>query len=209
MRAFYLDAASGTLQSEPAAAAEVRYAAADGAVQFDLRLAEETEITGYASLRLWAEAEGSDDMDLFVALQKLDAAGEPVGLTFYAFYENGPVAPGWQRVSHRALDPARSRPEQPVHLHTAEALLAPGECVPVEIELWPSSTRFAAGETLRLVVSGCDIYLPEEGARLPFPRHERTRNRGTHIIRTGGAHDAVLRLPIVPRPQPRPAKDSA
>ncbi len=193
---FYLTAAG--LAPTPGDAAEFRYAAGDGSISFDHRFAEDTEITGHASLRLWVEADGSDDMDLFVALQKLDGDGNPVGLTFYAFYEYGPVALGWQRVSHRALDPERSSPERPVHLHTAEQPLKPGECVPVEIELWPSSTRFAAGETLRLVVAGADIYRREEGAMLPFPMHEQTRNQGTHIIRIGGAHDSMLRLPIVP-----------
>jgi len=142
-------------------------------------------------------------MDLFVALQKIDAAGEPVGFTFYAFYENGPIALGWLRASHRALDPVRSHPERPVHPHDREERLTPGQCVPVEIEIWPFSVRSAAGETLRLIVAGSDIYRREEGVMLPFPLHEQTRNAGTHIIRTGGPFDSALLLPIVP------AKESA
>ncbi len=63
----------------------------------------------------------------------MDGAGEEVGLTFYAFYEDGPVALGWQRASHRALDEAQSTPGRPVHLHTTEEFLSPGEIVPVEI----------------------------------------------------------------------------
>ena len=51
--------------------------------------------------------------------------------------------------------------------------------------------RFAAGETLRLIVAGADIYRKEEGVMLPFPMHEQTRNRGVHIIRTGGAFDLI------------------
>ena len=188
----------GRLAAGPAGDGLVRYAAATGRATFDHRFATETEITGHCSLRLWVEAEGSDDMDLFVALQKLDADGEPVGMTFYAFYENGPVALGWLRVSHRALDLERSTTDRPAHLHTSEQPLAPGECVPIEIEIWPSSTLFRAGETLRLVIAGTDIYPREEGAMLPFAVHERTRNRGTHILRFGGAFDAKLRLPVRP-----------
>lgn len=197
-RRLALDAASGTLGDEAPAASELRYPAREGRAVFDHRFAADTEITGHASLKLWVEAEGSDDIDLFVALQKLDAAGELVGFTFYAFCEDGPVALGWQRVSHRALDPARSRPEMPVHPHTHEERLAPGECVPVEIEIWPFSARFAAGETLRVIVAGSDIYRPEPGVMLPFPLHERTRNTGTHIIRTGGAFDSSILLPFMP-----------
>jgi hypothetical protein len=141
-------------------------------------------------LHLKVEAMGSDDMDLFVAIQKVDQAGALVPFVFYAMLENGPVALGWLRVSHRELDPARSTPEQPVHTHTREQLLQPGERVAVDIEIWPSSTLFRQGERLRLVIQGQDIYragLPNA----PFARHEKTRNRGTHVIYTGVADPSV------------------
>ncbi len=182
----------------PTDEAEARYDAREGRVAFDYRFDSPAEIAGYASLRLWVEADGSDDMDLFVALQKLDRDGNEVGFTFYAFYENGPVALGWLRASHRALDPERSTAEQPVHLHTHEQRLAEGECVPVDIEFWPFSVRFEAGESLRLVIAGADIYRKEEGVMLPFPLHEDTRNRGSHIVRTGGGYDSSLLLPFIP-----------
>ncbi|MEL1250976.1 CocE/NonD family hydrolase [Aurantiacibacter gilvus] len=199
-QAFYLDAERQALAEEmPAEAAQLRQDAVEGSAHFDFTFEEDTELTGHAALKLWVEAEGSDDMDLFVALQKLDRQGEVVGFTFYAFYENGPVALGWQRVSHRALDRDQSTPERPVHLHTAEELLAPGEVVPVEIEFWPSSTLFRAGESLRLVIAGSDIYRREEGVMLPFPLHEQTRNRGTHLFHSGGKYDSRLLVPKVPR----------
>ncbi|MGC1271428.1 MAG: CocE/NonD family hydrolase [Croceibacterium sp.] len=200
-RPLWLDAASGTLAETPRKqAADARYDPLDeaGEAVFTHRFAHDTEITGHAKLKLWVEAQGAQDMDLFVALQKLDAAGQPVGMTFYAFFENGPVALGWLRASHRALDPVRSRPWQPFHTHEREDLLQPGEVVPVEVELWPSSTLFHAGESLRVVVKGMDIYrdaLPN----LPFARHEDLRNAGTHVIHTGGQYDSHLLVPIIPR----------
>ena len=197
-RRLALDAASGTMDDDAPSESEVRYSASDGRIRFDHPFTEPTEITGHASLKLWVEADGSDDMDLFVALQKIDAAGEPVGFTFYAFYENGPMALGWLRASHRALDLEHSRPERPVHRHTSEDRLAPGDCVAVEIEIWPFSVSFAAGETLRLIVAGSDIYPKEEGVMLPFPLHQQTRNAGMHIIRTGGAFDSAILLPVIP-----------
>ena len=40
---------------------------------------EAGELTGYMKLKLWVEAGGSDDMDLFVALEKIDrTAGGPL-----------------------------------------------------------------------------------------------------------------------------------
>lgn len=171
----------------------------EGRAVFDHRFAAATELTGYCKLRLWVEAEGADDMDLFVALQKLDRDGKPVPFIFYAMHESGPVALGWLRVSHRALDPQRSRPEFPVHPHTAEERLIAGERVPVEIEIWPSSTLFEAGECLRLIIQGRDI--PEPTApNAPFALHQETRNRGTHVIHTGGVWDSYLLVPCIPSP---------
>ena len=195
----YLDAERPALtDASPRAESVASYdaCAESGEAVFDYRFAHDTELTGYMKLKLWVEAEGSDDMDLFVAIQKLDREGAQVGFNFYAFYENGPAALGWLRVSHRELDPERSTPEQPVHTHLREDRLSPGEIVPVEIEIWPSSTLFRAGETLRLVVKGMDIYrdaLPN----LPFARHEELRNHGRHVIHAGGAYDSHLLVPVI------------
>ena len=197
-RLLYLDLAKGSLVLQPPdGEAEARYDTRNGRIALDHTFAEATELAGYGSLTLWLEAEGSDDADLFVALQKLDPDGQEVGFTFYAFYENGPVALGWQRASHRTLDPARSRPEQPVHLHTFEERLVPGEIVQVQVELWPFSVRFEPGERLRLVIAGADIYRPEEGVMLPFPLHEQTRNAGTHAVHSGGRYPSFLVLPFI------------
>jgi uncharacterized protein len=198
-RKLWLDAGRGALTDEPpSGVSEVRYDARTGRATFDCRFAQPTELTGYMKLRLWLEAEGSNDADVFVAIQKLDATGALVGFTFYAFYENGPVALGWLRASHRALDPNRSTPWQPVHPHDREEFLSPGQAAPLEIEIWPSGTSFSAGETLRVVVQGSDIYT-DALPNLPFARHERTRNSGHHILRTGGEFDAHLLAPVIPR----------
>jgi predicted acyl esterase len=112
-------------------------------------------------------------------------------------HEDGPVALGWLRASHRELDPARTRPEQPFHLHKREEPLQPGEPVAVEIEIWPSSTLFRAGQQLRVVVQGSDV-MNHGAPNAPYARHENTRNRGTHVIYTGGAHDSHLLVPVIP-----------
>lgn len=191
----WLDAASGTMSADPP-----EHECAGGSI-FEITFDEDIELTGHMKLRLWIEIEDGDDADLFVAAQKRDAAGEPVGFCFYAFYEDGPVALGWLRASHRALDPARSTPWQPFHPHDREEPLVPGVPTAVEIELWPSSTLFRAGETLRLVVQDSDIYA-EAAPGLPFARHERTRTPGRLAIRTGGRHDSHLLVPVIPPKEP-------
>jgi predicted acyl esterase len=150
-------------------------------------------------LRLTVQAIGANDMDLFVAIQKFDRKDRFVPFVFYTLLENGPVALGWLRVSHRELDPVRSTPQQPFHTHVREQLLEEGERVTVDIEIWPSATLFRAGEKLRLVVQGQDVH--QDGLpNAPFARHERTRNRGTHVIHTGGASDSHLLVPVIPPP---------
>jgi predicted acyl esterase len=198
----WLDAASGAMGKDaPQVAAEVRYDAVSGRAVFDHRFETGAEATGPMKLRLWVAAVGSDDMDLFVAIQKLDREGEIVPFVFYANYDDGPVALGWLRVSHRALDEDKSTPQRPVHLHTGEQRLRPGESVAVDIEIWPSSTRFAAGESVRVVIAGGDIYT-EAPPMTPLARHQDLRNAGTHIIRTGGRYDSHLLVPFIPRPEP-------
>jgi predicted acyl esterase len=70
--------------------------------------------------------------------------------------------------------------------------------VALDIEIWPSSTRFEAGERLRLVVQGSDIRkYPKTRAHVYF-RHEASVNCGLHVIHTGPQHDSYLLVPIIP-----------
>lgn len=202
----YLDAETGSLQWSPLPEkASFRYDAfgtgsGPPRAAFALTFERPTELVGHMKLKLFVSAEGADDMDIFVAIQKLDSAGELVPFAFYAHFENGPVALGWLRASHRELDETRSTEFQPVLAHRRELKLEEGEVVPVEIEIWPSGTRFEAGETLRLIVQGTDIY--QYPKPLVAARHENTVNRGHHVIHAGGGCDAYLLVPIVPERPP-------
>lgn len=197
-RRFHLDAGAGTLRVDaPAAPASRAYdsLAEDGAALFDLRFEEEARIVGHARLRLHVSADTADDMDLFVSLEKLDAEGRPVPFAHYAVYEDGPVALGWLRLSHRALDADASTDFLPVLAHRREEKVAPGEVVAADIEILPSGTRFAAGETLRLRIAGRDARAYPKP--MLYARHEETVNRGPHRIWTGGDHESWLQLPLL------------
>lgn len=198
---FYLDAAGGRVSSSPVETeAAVRYdpLALKPAAIFSHTFTADTELTGHFKLKLWLEAEGADDMDLFAAVQKLDAAGELVNFYYITRFRFGHAAHGWLRVSHRALDEARSTPHQPYHPHTHEERLRPGEIVPVEIEIWPSSTLFRAGETMRVVVMGRDPFPPSQDPGAVIAFHPVTRNAGMHIIHTGGRYDSHILVPVIP-----------
>jgi predicted acyl esterase len=192
----YLDGGRGTLSSEAApASATTSYEAATGCAVFEHAFVQETEITGYAKLRLWVEAQGSNDMDLFIALQKIDRDGNIVTFPFFATFDDGNVALGWLRASRRQLADD-STPEQPRYAHQAEELLQEGDIVPVDIEIWPSSTVFHTGETLRLIIQGHDVNSYPQG--LFAQGHTYTRNAGKHVIHTGGSYDSHLLLPFIP-----------
>ena len=164
---------------------------------FDMRFTEATELVGGMRLKLWVSTEDGHDMDVFVALQKLDVYGDVVGFPYYSVFEDGPVALGWLRASHRELDESRSTPLQPVLAHQRELPLRPGEIVPIEVEILPSATRFEAGETLRVVIQGKDIYRYPRPLMLTY--HDASVNRGLHSIHTGGHYDSQLTVPVVHR----------
>ncbi len=206
----YLDAERKTLVRErPASPASVSYNAGPGQsdrAQFRISFDETTELTGYMKLKLWVSAQGSDDMDLFVGLKKYDRRGYEVYFPDLNHIENGQVAYGWLRVSHRETDEARSAPWQPWRRHDRAVKLKDGEVVAVEVEILPSSTLYRKGETLELTVQGCDIVNPVNTpqlakgqivTRVPV-RHAETVNRGRHVIHAGGKYDSHLLVPVVP-----------
>ncbi|MDJ0642916.1 MAG: CocE/NonD family hydrolase [Erythrobacter sp.] len=193
-RQLFLNALGSLGTSPPTESGSAEYNSTSGRAEFSYTFAEDTEITGNMKLKLWVSTDEGDDMDLFVGVQKLDREGREV--TFFAKtgYTKGQVAMGWLRVSQRALDEERSTPWQPVLLHDELQPISPGKVVPVEIEILPSSTIFRAGETLRLVVQGKDLF------EHPALAHGYPVNHGNHSIHTGGAYDSHLLVPVVPRP---------
>ena len=196
-RKLFLDSASQRLQrSAPEIHDFASYDSLDesGRVVFDWRFEEMAEIVGHMKLRLFVAAESADDLDLFIAIQKLDRDGRHVGFASYATYEDGPVALGWLRVSHRELDEQASTEYQPVLKHQRALKVKPGEIVPVDIEILPSGTRFSAGETLRLVIAGRDLY--DYQKPMLAMHHESTVNRGRHQIHTGPEHPSYLLVPF-------------
>jgi predicted acyl esterase len=173
-----------------------------GSARFTIRFAEDTELTGYMKLKLWVSTD-DDDMDLFVGIKKFDRRGKELHFPDFNHIEHGRVARGWLRVSHRELDEARSTPWQPWLKHLRALKLKPGEIVPVEIEIWPSSTLFRKGETLELTVQGGDYSntasnpLPAKHGRISTG-HNRLVNRGRHTIHAGGNYDSHLLIPVIP-----------
>lgn len=188
----YLNAETCSLQEEnPVTESKVSYESNTEAVNFDIAFEEETEITGYMSLRLWVEADDHDDMDLFITIKKLDEEGN--WLPTYILGEPHPGSWGKLRVSHRALDAKESKKFEPVLSHLKEEKLSKGEIVPVDIAIVPSSKIWHKGQQLRVEIAGRYI---REGWFEPLAWD--TDNKGNHIIHTGGKFESYLKVPVIP-----------
>lgn len=188
----YIDAESNTLCDEPVKKeSKVSYDANEGVVNFDYQFDEDTEITGYMKLRLWVEADGHDDMDLFINIQKTDEEGN--WLPTYILGEPHPGAWGKLRVSRRELDEKLSTKYEPVISGKSEKKLSPGEIVPVDIAIVPHSRIWHKGQKIRVQVAGRYI---REGWFEPL--QWETDNKGTHIIHSGGKYESYIQVPIIP-----------
>ncbi len=206
---YYLDGRTRTLHMDaPAGDVATTYEAEanPGLVSFIVRFDEETTMVGYPKARLWVEANGSDDMDLFVFVQKLNAQGTALqeftvpnqSAMIHDVTEQGASilrykgSCGRLRVSMRHLDQTASTDEVPVHSFDRVEKLNPGDVVDVEIELSPIGMVFHPGEQLRLVISAKDLF----GPWMPGLREYIPQNSGQHVIHSGGSRASFLQLPV-------------
>lgn len=206
---YYLDGLSralGTTAPDSPATAGYTVGANPDQVSFLTRFDQETVLVGYPTAHLWVEADGADDMDLFVLVQKLDAYGTPLqaftvpnhNARVHDVTERGASilrykgSDGRLRVSMRHLDTTLSSEDVPAHTFDRVEKLAPGDVVDVEIDLLPLGLTFHPGEQLRFVVSSRSLL----GTMMPGNREYSPANSGRHIIHTGGEHASYLRLPV-------------
>lgn len=219
-RPLFLAADRALSDNPPPEAAEIRYAAEAGpvaatGVEFTHVFAEDADVIGYMKLKLWVEAEGSDDMELAVSVEKRAVDGKPIP-QMLGEAALGPVAAtGLLRVSQRELDPDRSTAHEPYHRHVSEHRLHPGEVVPVEIGLWPMGMRFHAGERLVLTVAAhrqapTSFDMGFGTAPIPYPADGGTfaPHSGAPTVTLGGppsSSPAFVNAQRVPTPPSRNA----
>lgn len=206
---FYLDGRiRNLLPTVPANEIAVTYdtESEHGLASFGIRFDKETVMVGYPKAHLWVEAKGSDDMDLFFMVQKLDQFGNHLqqfvipnqGSMMQDFSERGASvlrykgANGRLRVSARHLDEKLTTDEVPAHTFDRIEKLQPGEITEIEIDLFPMGMVFYPGEQLRFVISSRN----DLGAIMPGTPSFVPQNKGLHVIHTGGSHPSYLQLPV-------------
>jgi len=202
---YYLDAATTSLrQVNGAAASESSYQALGAGLTFKTGpFAEESEFTGPVKLRLWVRS-STQDMDVFATLRLIDPQGNDV--TFEGAADaHVPVAQGWLRVSHRKLDPDRTKEYRPFHPHLTREPMTPNQLYEVDVEIWPTSVVVPQDYRLALTIQGMDwadsrLQGPFKGSG-PFLHADRdpTLYGGSNTVATGQGHESYLLLPLIPR----------
>ncbi len=208
----YLDSRSRTLGAlAPTEGASAVYEVGSNldVVSFVVRFEHETTLVGYPKAHLWVEARGSDDMDLFILVQNLDAYGTslrqfPVpnqGALVHDIAERGASilrytgSDGRLLASLRRLDPALATDAVPAHTFDQIEKRSAGEVVHLEIHLLSIGLAFYPGEQLRLVISGRSLL----GTLVPGIPEYTPANSGSHIVHTGGDRASYLQLPVLAR----------
>jgi predicted acyl esterase len=187
-----------TYAADPPIAKDPRNSCAAQGVSFvSERLAEDTELVGYAKLGLRVSST-SADMDVFATLRVMDEQDQEV-LYHSTTSQPSAVTVGFLKVSHRKLDPKRSTMYQPVHTHTRADYqpLKPNEKVLAEVELWPNTAFIKKGHRLWLTIQ------PRDGCyAASFNQHgydDSYHANASNSIHTGGAEPSYLQIPVIPR----------
>jgi predicted acyl esterase len=198
---YHLDASARTLAPLPAPSAKESSAGYDAGgespanrIRFTTqRFSEETEFTGPVKLKLWVSC-AAKDADLMVSLRHYDEHDRELTYPAAVPPDIG-AAYGWLRVSHRKLDPERSKPYRPFLTHDEIQPVDPDAIVSVEVEIWPTSIVLEPGHRLELEIAA------EDDPRLaPFTHtdpNDRIRT-GRVEIHSGGRYDSHLLLPRIP-----------
>ena len=116
-------------------------------------LPEDVEICGPMASKMRISS-STQDSDIFVIVRIFTADMHEVVNPGQDLHH--PFANGWLRASQRKLDEKESKFYQPVHSHDEEQLLAPGEPVDLDVEIWPSGMVIPKGYRIGYTIRGKD-----------------------------------------------------
>jgi putative CocE/NonD family hydrolase len=137
-------------------------------------LEHDTEVTGPASVRLWAQS-SAVDTDFTAKLEVAKPDGQVINLN------NG--------IIRTAFRDSLTHPTP----------ITPGRPYEYRIQVWPTSYEFRRGDRVRLEISSSDYpqFAPNPNTGAPFGQNSAT-NIAAQAILHDGAHPSAVTLPIIP-----------
>jgi predicted acyl esterase len=112
------------------------------------------------------------------------------------------VTRGWLKASHRALDPARSKPGRPWHPLTraAQQKVVPGEINEYAIEIMATANLFRQGHRICIEIASADMPTGVGGATNAeyVPNHISSSRTTLHKIYHDARRPSHLLLPVIP-----------
>ncbi len=149
-------------------------------------LAEDLQVTGAPVITFYASV---DQIDTNFRIQVREADSD-------AIY---PLAQGWLKASHRAIDEAKTTPWEIAHVHSQAEPLVPGEIYEFKVQLRPMSHTFKAGQRILLDISSIDI--PTDVETYDVMWHMCNARATLHKIYRDDKHPSRLSLPVIPSKQ--------
>ena len=124
-----------------------------------------------------------------------DGGGNPAS---YPIARHGyPLASGWLKALHCALDDARTTRWEIAHDHTKEVPTVPGEINEFVVQLRPMSHLFKAGKQIKVEISSIDI--PTDIETYDVMWHVCNATTTLHKIYRDGDHRSRVSLPVIPK----------
>jgi uncharacterized protein len=109
---------------------------------------------------------------------------------------------GWLKASHRAVDPARSKPGRPWHPLTraAQQKVVPGEITEYAIEIMATANLFRKGHRICVEIASADMPTGVGGATNAeyVPNHIASSRTTLHKIYHDARRPSHLLLPVIP-----------
>lgn len=192
----YLNCRNMKLEETKGGKSSVSYSGEDASanILFRYTFERDTDIIGYPNVCLFAEAEGTEDMDIFVEIGKEGAPGQFLSWDckpHNRYFQPFPAYEGRLRASMRALDQEKTTEHLPVHSFEKAEYLEENVPVELKIPIRPMGLRFHAGETLLLRIGN------EQSSVLAGGRRLGKANRGgIHRFHAGEELPSYVELPF-------------
>jgi putative CocE/NonD family hydrolase len=152
-------------------------------------LKSDTEVTGPVLAHVWAELNGASDATMVAVLSDVSPQGQSNQLTA-----------GFLLASQRAVDPKLStyahgvmiRPWHPF-TRASQQPVTPNDPALYEIEIYPTSNVFKAGDRIRLTIGTANT----PGTATPAPDLQNEAGGQLRVLR-GPTYDSYVQLPLIP-----------